>query len=129
MSTTFMVPDERSDGAVRRGQRFMIGKAAVVCALGVVALAPALSSCGSCKALTNVEEARADLEQEIRKKPRRFYIEGHPTQIVFTSKPAGDQIASQGGWFFRVDIISEGTERILYLTNFGCGRIDVAREL
>jgi hypothetical protein len=106
----------------------MIGKAAVVCALGVAALAPALSSCGSCKALTNVEEARADLEQEIRKKPRRFWIEGNPTQIVFTSLPAGEQIASQGGWFFLVAISSDRTEQplSLYLTNFGCRRIDIA---
>ena len=65
----------------------------------LAAQAAALSGCGSCKPLTTVEEARADLTREIHMRPRRFFLTGAPKHITMSQLPA-PEMENQGGWFF-----------------------------
>jgi hypothetical protein len=97
--------------------------------LGIIVVGWGISACITycgCKPLTNVDDARADLEREIEKKPRLFYIQAPPHQVIITPLPVGDEIRAQGGWFFEVLIGPEDARKTLYITNFGCSRIDVA---
>jgi hypothetical protein len=97
--------------------------------LGIIVAGFSISTCiryCGCKPLTNVDDARADLEREIEKKPRRFDIQATPQHVIITPLPAGDEIKAQGGWFFRVLIGPEDARKTLYITNFGCSRMDIA---
>jgi hypothetical protein len=90
-----------------------------------IGISECIRFCG-CKTPTNVDEARADLERAIERTPRRFAMTGRPQQLVITPLPAGDEISSQGGWFFKVVFGPDGSRQTLYVTNFGCARIDVS---
>ena len=97
--------------------------------LGVIVAGFSVSTCllyCGCKPLTNVDDARADLEREIEKKPRLFYIQAPPQQVIITPLPTGDEIKAQGGWFFEVLIDPKDARKTLYITNFGCSRMDIA---
>src|SRR6187402_1917580 len=53
--------------------------------LGIILVGLGISACITycgCKPLTNVDDARADLEREIEKKPRRFYMQAPPQQVI-----------------------------------------------
>jgi hypothetical protein len=97
--------------------------------LGIVVAGFSISTCiryCGCKPLTNVDDARADLEREIEKKPRLFYIQAPPQQVTIAPLPTGDEIKAQGGWFFELVIGPEDARKTLYVTSLGCSRIDIA---
>jgi hypothetical protein len=86
----------------------------------------ALSGCSSCKPPTTVEEAQSDLAREIQTKPLRFLVNRAPKEVKITPLPAGTDLESQGGWFFKVEIYSDEGIKKLYVATLGCSRLNVS---